>query len=63
MSDAPNTVDDIQLDELDLAVNVSADQRKQLKAIEEGKVLITLPDGKETEVSLQEIADWKAAQV
>lgn len=62
MSDAPNTVDSLQLDELALAVNVRPEDRHILDAIHQGKVPVTLSDGSETEVSLADIAAWKEAQ-
>lgn len=62
MSDAPNTVDSLQLDELALAVNVRPEDRHILDAIHQGKVPVPLSDGSETEVSLADIAAWKEAQ-
>lgn len=62
MSDAPNIVDDLQLSELDLAVNVTDEDRELLKDIHKGKIPVTLDDGSVVEVSLQEIADWKKGQ-
>ena len=59
MSDAPNTVDDIQLDELSLAVNVKPEERKVLESIQQGMVPVTLSDGSTIEVSLDEIRQWK----
>lgn len=62
MSDAPNTVDEAQLEELDLAVNVSPEDREQLDALHEGSVVVELPDGSKEKVSLEEIAAWKASK-
>lgn len=60
MSDAPNTVDAIQLDELNLAVNVKPEDRAILESIQKGFVPVTLEDGSQVEVSLDEIRDWKS---
>lgn len=59
MSDAPNTVDDLQLEELDLAVQITPEDRKQLNALHNGSVSITLDDGTTIDVPLAEIAAWK----
>ncbi|MCF0260387.1 MAG: aspartate--tRNA ligase [Erysipelotrichaceae bacterium] len=59
MSDAPNTVDDIQLDELSLAANVKPEDRKVLEGIQKGVIPVTLSDGSVVEVSLDEIRQWK----
>lgn len=60
MSDAPNIVDPVQLDELDLAVNVTPKDRAILESVQKGFVPVTMPDGTTQEVSLEEIAAWKA---
>ena len=62
MSDAPNTVDDVQLDELALAVNVKAEDRALLNQIHNGMIPVTLSDGSTVEVSLDEIREWKEAK-
>lgn len=62
MSDAPNTVDALQLDELDLAVNVEPAQRMLFESFKAGKVPVTLSDGTVEEVSLDEIRQWKESQ-
>lgn len=59
MSAAPNTVDALQLDELDLAINVEPKERALLESIKAGKVPVTLSDGTVEEVSLDEIRSWK----
>lgn len=62
MSDAPNTVDPVQLDELDLAVNVTSKERAIYESIQKGFVPVTMPDGSTEEVSLEDIAAWKAGK-
>lgn len=62
MSDAPNTVDPVQLDELDLAVNVTPKERAIYESIKKGFVPVTMPDGSTEEVSLEDIAAWKAGK-
>ncbi len=62
MSDAPNIVDPVQLDELDLAVNVEPKERKFFESYKEGNIPVTLSDGEEIEVSLDEIRAWKESQ-
>lgn len=62
MSDAPNTVDPVQLDELDLAVNVTPKERAIYESIQKGFVPVTMPDGSTEEVSLEDIAAWKAGK-
>lgn len=62
MSDAPNTVDPVQLDELDLAVNVTPKERAIYESIQKGFVPVTIPDGSTEEVSLEDIAAWKAGK-
>lgn len=59
MSDAPNTVDDIQLDELDLAVNITPEKRALLEAFDQGVVPVKLSDGSTVQVSLEDIAAWQ----
>ncbi|MGM9960910.1 MAG: aspartate--tRNA ligase [Allobaculum sp.] len=62
MSDAPNTVDDIQLDELELAVCVDPKERELLSAIHDGNVPVELSNGETINVSLDEIRQWKESQ-
>lgn len=62
MSDAPNVVDMSQLEELKLAVPVNADQRKQLEALNEDSVVITMEDGSEQKISLDQIREWAQGQ-
>lgn len=59
MSDAPNTVDPLQLDELELAVNVEPKEREVLESLREGTLPLTLSDGSVVNVSLDEIRAWK----
>ena len=59
MSDAPNTVDESQLDELDLAVNVEGDDRRLVESVKAGSIPLTLSNGETIEVSLDEIRAWK----
>ena len=59
MSDAPNTVDPIQLDELELAVCVDPEERKVLESLKSGTLPLTLSDGSQIDVSLDEIRAWK----
>lgn len=62
MSDAPNTVDPVQLDELDLAINVTPKERAIYDSIQKGFVPVTMPDGTTEEVSLEDIAAWKSSR-
>ncbi len=62
MSDAPNVVDDVQLDELDLAICIQPEERTLLATFQNGMVPITLSDGSVMEVRLDEIRDWKENQ-
>ncbi len=62
MSDAPNVVDDVQLDELDLAICTKPEDRTLLAAIQKGMIPLTLSDGSTIEVSLDEIRAWKENQ-
>lgn len=62
MSDAPNVVDDVQLDELDLAICTKPEERAVLASLQKGVVPITLSDGSTLEVSLDEIRTWKENQ-
>lgn len=62
MSDAPNVVDDVQLDELDLAICTKPEERALLTSLQKGVVPITLSDGSTLEVSLDEIRTWKENQ-
>lgn len=62
MSDAPNVVDDVQLDELDLAICTKPEERALLTSLQKGVVPITLSDGSILEVSLDEIRTWKENQ-
>lgn len=59
MSDAPNTVDPLQLNELELAVNVEPKEREVLESLREGTLPLTLSDGSVVNVSLDEIRAWK----
>lgn len=59
MSDAPNTVDPLQLDELELAVNVEPKEREVLESLRKGTLPLTLSDGSVVNVSLDEIRAWK----
>lgn len=59
MSDAPNTVDPLQLNELELAVNVEPKEREVLESLREGTLPLTLSDGSVVNVSLDEIRTWK----
>lgn len=59
MSDAPNTVDPLQLNELELAVNVEPKEREVLESLREGILPLTLSDGSVVNVSLDEIRAWK----
>lgn len=59
MSDAPNTVDPLQLDELELAVNVEPKEREVLESLREGTLPLTLSDGSVVNVSLDKIRAWK----
>lgn len=59
MSDAPNTVDPLQLNELELAVNVEPKERDVLESLREGTLPLTLSDGSVVNVSLDEIRAWK----
>lgn len=59
MSDAPNVVDDVQLEELDLAINVEPEERKLFDLVHKGVIPVTLSDGSTIEVSLEEIRQWK----
>lgn len=60
MSDAPNVVDEKQLEELKIAAPVSQEQRKQLEALNNGNIVITMDDGSEKTVSLDQIREWAA---
>lgn len=62
MSDAPNVVDDVQLDELDLAICTKPEDRTLLAAIQKRMIPLTLSDGSTIEVSLDEIRAWKENQ-
>ncbi len=62
MSEAPNVVDDVQLDELDLAICTKPEERALLTSLQNGVVPISLSDGSTLEVSLDEIRAWKENQ-
>ena len=62
MSDAPNTVDADQLDELELAVEVEPKDRALFESFKQGVVPIELSDGTIEQVSLDEIRAWKESQ-
>ena len=62
MSEAPNTVDDVQLDELELAICIDDKQRDMLTAIQAGNVPVQLSNGETIQVSLDEIRQWKESQ-
>lgn len=60
MSDAPNTVDQQQLEELDIVVDITPEDRKLLNSLHAGTLPITLEDGTTISVSLEEIKNWKS---
>lgn len=62
MSDAPNLVDDVQIDELKLACNVTADERKMLEDLRKGTLPVKMEDSTVVEISLDDIKAWKQAQ-
>lgn len=62
MSEAPNTVDDVQLDELELAICIDDKQRAMLTALQSGNVPVELSNGETIQVSLDEIRQWKESQ-